>query len=72
MDQAWLGGVDLHAFGREQAELSVGTCRQRVNIEMRPRIVGGSHHRRWGRDNLQVAARADPVNMAVAVHDDRT
>src|ERR1700751_1822961 len=39
---------------------------------MRRGSVGSAHHGRWGRDDLQGTAGADPVDVAVAVHDYRT
>ena len=43
-DRSGRRASDLHAFGNEQVELPIGGGGQRMDMEMRGRIVGSSHH----------------------------
>lgn len=73
-DTFFIGGVhalDFHAFWREQTNLPARSGGQGVNEKIGRHFVGPAHDRRGGRNDLEFAARADPIDMAVAVHDDR-
>src|SRR5262249_28100406 len=60
---------DIYAIRRKQANLPARAGGQGVNVKIGKRCVGRAHYRRWRGDDLQFAARADPVDMAVAVHE---
>jgi hypothetical protein len=58
----------IDSLRREQANRSVPGRGQRVDMEM-GRLVRAGHHRRGRREQPELAAPADPVDMAVAAHD---
>jgi hypothetical protein len=60
---------DLDALGRKQTKPPVEAGPERVNMEMCGCVVCRAHHWRRGGYDLYRAASADPVDMAVAVHD---
>src|ERR1700733_3990358 len=60
---------DLDALGRKQIKPPVEAGGQRVDMKMRGCVVCRAHHRRRGGHDLYRAASANPVDMAVAVHD---
>ena len=61
---------DDDALGLKQPESAVGVDRQTVDIEGRVHVVGDFHHRRRRGDDAQAGDMADPVDMAMAVHQD--
>src|ERR1700722_417155 len=68
---ALLRGRQVNSRWRHERQAPVRREAKRMDIEMRWLAIR-RHHRRWGGDDLERAAGADPIDMPVAVHDDDT
>ena len=62
----------IDALRFEQGEATVRANAEIVNVEIRVLIVCHVHHRRRCRHDDKAAATPDPVDVAMAVHNDHS